>query len=124
MRLLLDTNVLLNWLEGRRLSHDAAQAITDSANDAFVSVATVWEMGIKYAVGKLSVPPPSEDTLDALGFSVLGIRVGDAQRLAELPLQHRDPFDRMLVAQALGESLTLVTRDRTLAAYGVAVITA
>ena len=124
MRLLLDTNVLLNWVEGRRLSHDAVHAITDSSNDAFVSVATVWEMSIKYSLGKLAVPPPAEATLDALGFSVLGLRIADALRLAELPLHHRDPFDRMLVAQALGESLTLVTRDRKLSDYGVAIIAA
>ena len=124
MRLLLDTNVLLRWAEGRRISRAASDAVADPSNQAYVSVVTLWEMGVKYSVGKLAVPPPSERELDDQGLSLLGLRVTDAQILATLPLHHRDPFDRMLVAQALGESLTLVTSDRTMANYGVAIIAA
>jgi len=124
MRLLLDTNVLLRWAEGRSLSKDAAAAINDVENEAFVSVVTVWEMGVKFSVGAVQVTPTTGEALAELGVELLELTIAGAQRLASLPLHHRDPFDRMLVAQVLEESLTLVTTDQQLARYGIATIAA
>jgi len=124
VRLLLDTNVLICWVAGLPVSAQAYEAIADPANDATVSVLALWEMATKRAVGKVDLHIPSDEALAEIGFSVLAITTDDARRVATLPLHHRDPFDRMLIAQAIGESLTLVTRDRTFAAYGVTTIVA
>ena len=124
MRLLLDTNVLIAWLTDRRLSAEARGAIADPTNDAVVSVIALWEMAIKQGVRKLDLAIPADGELEELGFGLLAVTSRDAHRMATLPLHHRDPFDRMLVAQALGESLTLVTSDRAMANYGVAIIAA
>lgn len=124
MRLLLDTNVLIAWIVDGRLSAPARDAIADPSNDALLSVIALWEFAAKQSVGKLTLVMPTDDDLRALGFEMLGVTSGHARRMATLPLHHRDPFDRMLVAQALEESLTLVTTDRRLAEYGIATIAA
>ena len=123
MNLLLDTHVLLWWLADEpTLSQSARRAIADGGNTAFVSVVTVWEIVIKQAVGKLNVPEEFEEVLAREPFGSLDVRTEHAFRVRALPPIHRDPFDRMLVAQSQVESLTLVTRDRDITQYDVSVL--
>ena len=122
---LVDANALLWWLAGdRTLSRAAARAIRDPDNDVLVSAATIWEIEIKRSLGKLQAPDGITDTARAAGFDILPITGADAERAARLPRHHRDPFDRMLVAQALRLEAVIVTRDARFAAYGIDVIRA
>jgi PIN domain nuclease of toxin-antitoxin system len=89
---------------------------------AFVSAASAWEVAIKQAIGRLTLPEPFAVGIDASGFQRLPVGFEHAAEAASLPLHHTDPFDRMLVAQARLEGLTLVTHDRALAAYDVPVL--
>ena len=121
MRLLLDSHAFLWWLVGdKRLSATARRAIADGSAEVTVSAATIWELEVKSAAGRLDL-----GGLDLLlelgkeGFDELPIAARHAAHAARLPPHHSDPFDRVLVAQALGESLTLVTKDDALRAYGV-----
>ncbi|MDF2979198.1 MAG: PilT protein domain protein [Actinomycetospora sp.] len=125
MRLLLDTHAVL-WSLGRpgRVGSTARTALTARASEVVVSVVSLWEIAIKVSVGKLRVDLDVEDTVTGLGIGVLDVRAEHAREVRELPLHHRDPFDRMLVAQARHEGLTLVTADRRLEAYSVAVLRA
>ena len=124
MRLLLDTHVLLWWLQGAPISEEAAEKVGDTANDVIVSAATVWELSIKRQLGKVDMPPNLVDQCRSEGFALLAMDARHADRAGSLPLHHADPFDRMLVAQAELDTLVLVTRDRTLASYGVQLLTA
>ena len=125
MKLLLDTHVVLWWLDDPTLlSEDARNAIADLDNDVFVSAAVAWEIAIKRGLGKLTAPPDLELALRACQFSSLSISVTHALATESLPAFHRDPFDRLLVAQALLENLTIVSRDPKLARYGVPAIVA
>ena len=124
MRLLLDTHAFLWWLEGnRRLSKKARDAIGDESNSVFVSAASAWEITTKFRIGKL--PGAAEIVGDIPGivasqaFSPLPITLVHAQRAGSLPGAHRDPFDRMLVAQAQTEDLVLVTNEKLFDNYGV-----
>lgn len=119
MRFLLDTHVLLWWLQGARLADEAAEQIADASNDVIVSAATVWELSIKRQLGKVDMPTDLVDQCRSEGFGLLAIDPRHADRAGSLPLHHTDPFDRMLVAQAELDTLVLVTRDRTLASYDV-----
>lgn len=127
MRLLVDTHVLL-WsaTDPDRLASDARAALEDGANDVLVSVVSAWEIAIKQSLGKLDLPTPAEqwlpDVLRRTGFEVADLGLSAALRVRGLAWHHRDPFDRLLVAQALEEGFTLVTRDRALAAYGVTLL--
>ena len=126
MNLLLDTHVLL-WAmdDDPSLSQEARAAITNGSNLVFVSAATAWEISIKKALGKLRVP--AGDYLDELRrhrFTPLDITTEHALAVESLPPHHADPFDRMLVAQAMVERLTLVTHDARMKAYSVPTITA
>lgn len=121
-QLLLDTHPLLWWLAGARLDPAAAKRIADPANLVVVSAASVWEIAIKRRLGKVRFPGSATDEARDAGFEQLAITAAHAERAGELDLHHRDPFDRMLVAQAEREGLTLVTRDRAFAAYGVATL--
>jgi PIN domain nuclease of toxin-antitoxin system len=122
LRLLLDTNVFLWWqADDRRLSEGARAAIA-SAEVVFVSAATAWEAAIKAALGRLAYPDTIEAGVEASGFEKLGITLAHAEQAGALPRHHSDPFDRMLVAQALAEGLTLVTNDRILRRYGVSIL--
>lgn len=117
MRLLLDTHVFLWWrADDRRLGPAARTAIAE-ADVVFVSAATAWEAGIKAALGRLSFPDTIEAGVEDSGFEKLPITLAHAERAARLPKHHADPFDRMLVAQAEIEDLTIVTNDRTFAGY-------
>lgn len=116
--LLLDTHALL-WSIGApdKLSPRAKEAIVDGANVVYVSAASVWEIAIKRASGKLRAPDDLLDQIFEPGFLELPITAVHAERAGTLPPLHRDPFDRMLVAQASCERLTIVTTDARLAAY-------
>lgn len=125
MNLLLDTHALLWWLaDDRELSREASSAISDARNEVFVSAATAWEIAIKRAMGKLAAPANLLAAIAAGGFQELPITLAHALAAGELPPHHADPFDRMLVAQAKLEGLTLVTRDQRLAAYQIPIVNA
>ena len=123
MRLLLDTHVLLWWLadETDRIGAVAADEIRH-ADEVFVSVASVWEIEIKRVSGKLESGDDLAGTLRTSGFDVIDIRIDHATLAARLPQHHRDPFDRMLIAQAQAEGLTLVTADKLIPLYDVAIM--
>jgi PIN domain nuclease of toxin-antitoxin system len=125
LRLLLDSHVMV-WFAAAdpALAADVAAAIRDDANSAAVSVASVWELEIKRAKGMLAVPQDTGVRLNTAGFDLLDVTLTHAVRAAELPSHHRDPFDRMLVAQAQAEGLTLVTGDAALDAYDVPIMPA
>lgn len=124
MRLLLDTHALLWWLADRELSKAVREAIADPANDVAVSAASAWEISIKRAIGKLSAPDDLAEQIEAGGFERLPIRIDHAVLAGALPRHHDDPFDRMLLAQAKIESLTIVTRDKRFADYDVPLLAA
>lgn len=120
MRYLLDTHVLLWWLsDARALGKSARSAIDDPANEILVSAVTAWEIAIKRAVGKLDSPADLEEQILSSHFTPLPITVGHALAAGALPRHHEDPFDRILVAQAMAERLTVVTRDPRIALYGI-----
>ena len=129
MRVLLDTHILL-WVLGdpKRLSKATLAVLRDPEHEVQVSVASLWEIAIKVGVGKLRLPGPPGDwlpeALERTGIATLGISALHALAVAALPFHHRDPFDRLLVAQALLEGLTVVTRDRRFGLYGVALLAA
>ena len=125
MRLLLDTNALLWWArDDPTLNIRALEAINDPANEVFVSVASVWEISIKRSTGKLDAPDDLVTQIERSHFVRLPITFGHADLAGRLPPHHRDPFDRMLVAQAQVEDLVLVTRDRFIPRYEVETMTA
>jgi PIN domain nuclease of toxin-antitoxin system len=123
MSLLLDTHVLIWWDEGRKLSAEARRAIKD-ADAVYVSAASAWEVAIKIGLGRLRPSRTVEQAAQESGFLELPITFRHAERVAALPAHHRDPFDRLLVAQAEIEDLTLVTRDPVFARYEVDVLEA
>ncbi|MEP7176257.1 MAG: type II toxin-antitoxin system VapC family toxin [Gemmatimonadales bacterium] len=123
MNLLLDTHVLIWWDEGRRIAAEARRAI-EEADTVYVSAASAWEVAIKTALGRLRPTRTVEQAASESGFLELPITFGHAEQVTALPPHHRDPFDRMLVAQAAVEGLTLVTRDPVFALYGLVMIAA
>jgi PIN domain nuclease of toxin-antitoxin system len=125
MILLLDAHTLLWWLaDDRTLSEPARAAIRDPATDVLVSAGTVWEIEIKRALGKLDAPAGLLAAIEAAEFDTLPISGADAERAARLPRHHRDPFDRMLVAQAGRLDALIVSRDSLFAPYEVNVLPA
>jgi len=125
MKLLLDTHVVLWWLDDPLLlSQTARDVIADPVNDVLVSVAVCWEIAIKRGLGKLTAPADLRGALYSCGFSELHITSAHVLATETLPMHHRDPFDRILVAQALMEGATLVSRDPMVAAYRASTITA
>jgi PIN domain nuclease of toxin-antitoxin system len=121
-QLLLDTHAFIWWRENNaRLKGGARQRIGTAAV-VFVSVASAWEAAIKSALGKLKLPERFEAGVEAAGFEKLPIAFSHAEAVGALAHHHSDPFDRMLVAQALCERLTLVTHDRRFAPYGIDVL--
>lgn len=124
MRVLLDTHVFLWWIEDNAaLTSRARKTVGDPANECLVSLASCWEMAIKASLGKLQLPGVMErfipEQLAINAFRQLEIEFRHVARLASLPFHHRDPFDRMLVAQALEEGLPIVSADRVFRRYGV-----
>ena len=125
MILLLDAHTLLWWLaDDPGLDATARAAIADPATDVLVSAATVWEIGIKRSHGKLKAPDDLLAAIDASGFDGLPVTLADGDAAARLPRHHRDPFDRMLVAQATRLGAVIVSRDEAFRPYGVGVLPA
>jgi len=125
MNLLLDTHALLWWLDANpTLSEKATSMIADGNNLVFVSAAVIWEIRIKQALGKLEIPSNFRRVLARQPFEMLAISVDHAHAVGDLPTHHRDPFDRMLIAQATVEHLTMVTRDAIIKEYKIPVISA
>ena len=123
-RLLLDTDVAV-WLllgDRARVSATAVEALENERNEVALSAASVWEIAIKRSLGKLTVADSWAPTLRRLGFDPMPVTAIHAEAVERLPWHHRDPFDRMLVAQATVEGRTLVSADGRLAAYGVDVL--
>lgn len=129
MQLLLDTHVFL-WAAAdlKRLTTPVRIALQDAANDVFVSAAAAWEIAIKYSLGKLPLPSPpaiwTSSRIQKLGFTELPVRVAHASATATLPNHHGDPFDRLMVAQAQVEGLTLITADADVLKYPVKLLDA
>ena len=124
MRILLDTHALLWWFAGTmHLSGVARRAIEDDANTIFASAASAWEITTKHRIGKLAQAEAAAldvaGCIAGQGFEELAITVDDAERAGRLPGPHRDPFDRVLIAQALARNLTIVSVDRVFDGYGV-----
>jgi PIN domain nuclease of toxin-antitoxin system len=125
LNILLDTQVLLWWLDDNPvLSDKARMPISDGSNLIFVSAAVVWEIRIKQSLGKLDIPPNFRQVLEQQPFEFLAITIEHAYAVGELPAIHRDPFDRMLIAQAKTEGFTILTRDPLFKEYMVALIQA
>ena len=123
-RLLLDTHAFLWWRGApSRLGPGAQRAIAE-AETVYVSIASAWEAAIKVSIGKLRLDSGFEDGVSESGFRPLPIEFRHIDHLAALPFLHRDPFDRMLIAQALADGLTIVTDDRQIAGYGVSLLPA
>jgi PIN domain nuclease of toxin-antitoxin system len=125
MRILLDTHVLLWWLSGNEdLSAPARSVIGDTDNETFVSAASAWEIAIKYKRGRLptaaSFAGDIERAIDRHGFLPIPITIDHGDKAGALPWHHKDPFDRMLIAQAIAENLTFVSNERLFDRYGVA----
>ncbi|HEV2472886.1 MAG TPA: type II toxin-antitoxin system VapC family toxin [Chthonomonadales bacterium] len=124
MRLLLDTHSFI-WFDSEpaRLSAAATSACIDPSNTLILSTASVWEMEIKSALGKLTLKKPLSDLIDSHQrinkLAILPIQLSHVYELSNLPLHHRDPFDRMLIAQARTEELVIVTADRAFSLYTV-----
>lgn len=125
MRLLLDTHALLWWLtDDETLKLEATNAIKDPGSQVFVSAASVWEIAIKENSGQLRAPEDLLEALKAEGFAEMMITAVHAYAAGQLPRHHDDPFDRMLVAQARAEGLTIVTRDPRIMLYDVRTLAA
>ena len=120
MRLLVDSHILL-WLDSDQhlVSASQRQALADLENEVYVSAATSWELGIKQKKGQLILLKSVEELRTLFGFRELAITMAHGELAASLPLHHKDPFDRMLVAQAILEGMVLVTADARLGDYRV-----
>ena len=124
MKFLLDTHILLWWLGNEpKLSPQISAVISNPENTIFVSAATVWEMSIKKSLGKLSVPNNLREKLKDNNFTVLDITAEHGLKVTDLPWHHKDPFDKMLVAQAMIEGLTIITVDTKFPLYDVLLLT-
>ncbi|MDT7581673.1 MAG: hypothetical protein QOK35_2937 [Pseudonocardiales bacterium] len=119
MGLLLDTHVLVWWLSADKRLPDELRQRLDDDPDVWVSTVTVWEIATKQSIGKLDAPRPLSEAVTTSRFRELPITFDHAVAVGHLPLLHRDPFDRMLVAQARHEQLTLVTGDPQIHRYEV-----
>lgn len=126
MKLLLDTHTLLWSIQGRALGAGATSAFLDLENDLYFSIASYWEICIKVGIGKLRLAPNWNTIIDAELASNhirwLPIAPAHCQRIVELPLLHGDPFDRLLIAQAICDDMVLVSADANIARYGVATL--
>jgi PIN domain nuclease of toxin-antitoxin system len=123
VRLLIDSHAFLWWSEASpRLSLAARGAIADPTNEVLISVAALWELTIKASSGTLNLPTDFETMVTSQQFSILSITFLHLRRLATLPRHHRDPFDRMMIAQALAEGIPIATGDRSFASYGLQIV--
>lgn len=129
MRLLLDTNAFIWWADSpEKLSDSASALFADSSNTLVISIASLWEMQIKIGLGKLRLALPLQTLIemqsDANAIEILPIQLRHLWALENLPLHHRDPFDRLIIAQAQAEQVPIVTADAQFARYDVSVIAA
>lgn len=128
MNLLLDTHALIWWMEGSsRFGRQAKAKTFQKGNTVWISVASIWEMAIKFRLGRLQLKDPLHESIPAVldrGVHALTVSVDHALAIQQLPLHHSDPFDRMLIAQAQTEDLTLVTADAVFTLYDVRVLDA
>ena len=127
MKILLDTQIFLWAITGdKRLSKAQSAAYLDQTNDLYLSVASIWEMLIKYELGKLPLPSPAADyilrQMETNRIAMLAIRAGHLVELEKLPPYHGDPFDRMLVAQARSEGIPILSADKVIRKYGTRVL--
>jgi PIN domain nuclease of toxin-antitoxin system len=123
MNLLIDTHIFLWWLDDAAcLKQEFREAIREPSNRVYVSAASIWEIAIKSASGRLDVPTNLNAAIEHSRFHELPIRFNHAVAAGKLPEHHRDPFDRMLVAQAQCEQRTLVTQDERIRQYEVAIL--
>jgi PIN domain nuclease of toxin-antitoxin system len=127
VRLLIDSNVLLwSFSDRKRLTPKVLQLIEDDTNDLIVSQASIWEIAIKVAKGTLMIPGSSVrsllDQIEMTGMSILSIENSHILRMEKLPFHHRDPFDRIIVAQAIEEGLPILASDEDIPLYAVTVI--
>ena len=124
MRYLLDTHTLLWFIsEDQKLSDRARRLILDSGSEIFLSIASLWEIAIKVNIGKLALDKPFNqlfpDELDSRGIEILDITIDSLVQLTALPPHHRDPFDRLIIAQALVENLPIISVDGNFDTYGI-----
>jgi PIN domain nuclease of toxin-antitoxin system len=123
VKLLLDTHAALWWLaDDARVGRDAERQLSDETNRVLLSAAVIWEVAIKRSLGKLQAPPDLAQTLLDAGAQPLAVTLDHAAGVEELPWHHRDPFDRLLVAQALAEGAVIVSQDVRLGQYGVSLL--
>ena len=123
MQLLLDTHTLIWWLANHpTLAHKAKDAIANPDNLVFVSAASAWEIAIKKSLGKLQAPDDLAVQIKEKNFISLAINIDHALAVEKLPLHHQDPFDRILIAQAMCEQMIIVTRDRKFDVYQIKTI--
>jgi PIN domain nuclease of toxin-antitoxin system len=124
-RILLDTHALIWWMNGdQALGEFALECIANENNQVYVSAASVWEMSIKRQLGKLECPVDLDSVIESLGFSKLPISIFHSEQAGQLPIHHKDPFDRMLIAQAQAEGLQIITKDGHFLSYGISLIDA
>jgi PIN domain nuclease of toxin-antitoxin system len=119
-RLLLDTHALLWWLsDDAQLGEETRRAISNPRNQVYISAASTWEISIKKTIGKLSAPDDMDAIVEDEGFDKLPITLFHGEQAGLLPEHHKDPFDRMLIAQAQAEGLIIVTNDKKIARYNI-----
>ncbi|RYE20517.1 MAG: type II toxin-antitoxin system VapC family toxin [Sphingobacteriaceae bacterium] len=123
MRILIDTHILIWYLDGNdKLSDKLYYQLNDVQNDVFISIVSLWEIAIKMNIGKLSLSQSLieiQDYLTSKEFILLEVKFTHLNTLSTLPLHHKDPFDRLLIAQAIAENLTLISADQHFQAYAV-----
>jgi PIN domain nuclease of toxin-antitoxin system len=123
VRLLIDSQAFLWWAEASpALGTAARNAIADPANEVLISIAALWELTIKQSSGRLTLPDDLETMVTRQSFSVLSVSFVHLRHIGTLPRVHRDPFDRMMIAQALAEGIPIATGDRIFSGYGVQVV--
>lgn len=123
MKLLLDTHAALWWLaDDARIGRDADRQLSDETNRVLLSAAVIWEVAIKRSLGKLHAPADLAPMLLGAGAQPLPVTLDHAAAVEELPWHHRDPFDRMLVAQALAERAVIISQDERMKQYGVPLV--
>jgi len=125
MRYLLDTHALLWFISGERLPDNVVSEIKNSENKIFVSIASIWEIGIKYSIGKLIMKIGFDDIKDFMfnnNIEILPVEFSHIQELIKLPLVHNDPFDRIIIAQGICEKLVIATKDEKFKGYPVNII--
>lgn len=122
MRYLLDTHIFLWWLNNdKKLKHSVREVIKDTKNQIFVSVASAWEISMKHRAGKLSLETSLQTCFEISAFELVNINLVHILKLDSLPIHHKDPFDRILIAQAKAENLIIITDDIKIKTYNVQV---